>query len=173
MKRHATGVVMAVILGTGWLAPSVAEAGGKLIQMKNGRVLRADSVRTEGGELVATLDGGHTMAFPAVAVAGVEDDISGTQIAADPLNVIRSGREGGGAVAGFAPPVQAPPEPVQEEAVEVPVEVPPAQDPNASPGVVIDNQPANAAGAAVVTPGPGTRNRRVGRLGFKARPADN
>jgi len=176
MNRTSLGVVVAVSLGFGLCLPSVAEAGGKLVQMKNGRVLRAESVRTEGGELVVTLGGGHTMAFPAGAVAGVEDDLAATQIAADPLNVIRSGREGG-SPAGFAPPMQPQPqpqpEPAAEEAFEAPVEAPPpSQDPNASPGVVIDNQ-AGAAGAAVVTPGPGTRNRRVGRLGFKARPADN
>jgi len=168
MNRTLAAVTL-VICGL----PSFAEAGGKLIQMKNGRVLRAESVRTEGSELVATLVGGNTLAFPAGAVALVEDDLAGTQIAADPLNVIRGGREGG-APAGFAPPVQAQPEPVAEEPGEMPAEQPVVVpgDPNASPGVVIDNQP-NAAGAPTVIPGPGPRNRRVGRLGFKARPGDN
>lgn len=168
-RKLALAVAM---VGAGLCLPSVAEAGGKLVQMKNGRVLRAESVRTEGAELIVTLGGGNTVAFPAGVVAGVEDDLAATQIAADPLNVIRGGREGG-SPAGFAPPMQPQPEPATEEAVEAPVEaLPPSQDPNASPGVVIDNQ-AGAAGAAVVTPGPGSRNRRVGRLGFKARPADN
>ena len=159
------------ILVAGWCLPSAAEAGGKLIQMKNGRILRAESVRTEGEEMIATLDGGHTLAFPTIAVVGVEDDIAGTQVASVPLNVIRSGREGG-AGAGFAPPV---PQPEPEEAAEVPVETPvPPQEQVVTPaGVVVDDQPRTPAGPANAAPGPGARNRRVNRLGFKARPADN
>jgi hypothetical protein len=169
---RATFATMAVVTLC-CCVPSAAEAGAKLIQMKNGRILRAQSVRTEGTETVATLEGGNTMAFPTLAIAGVEDDIAGTQMASAPLNVIRSGREGGGG-GGFAPP-QAAPEPIQEEPVEVPAEVPPAaQEAVGNPGgIVVDEQPRTPAGPPNAAPGPGARNRRVGRLGFKARPADN
>jgi len=170
--RSAALAVMAV-LTLAWCLPSAAEAGAKLVQMKNGRILRAESIRTEGEETIATLEGGNTLAFPTLAVAGVEDDIAGTQVAAAPLNVIRSGRDGA-AGAGFAPPAQAQPEPVQEEAVEVPVEPPPPAQEQVNPGgIVVDDQPRTPAGPANAAPGPGARNRRVGRLGFKARPADN
>jgi hypothetical protein len=162
------------IVTVGWCLPSAAEAGAKLIQMKNGRILRAEAVRTEGVEMVATLEGGNTIAFPKGAVVGVEDDIAGTQVAAGPANVIRSGRDGGPG-AGFAPPVAVQPEAIQDDPVEVPAEAPaPPPEQVVNPGgVVVDDQARTPAGPANVVPGPGARNRRVGRLGFKAKPADN
>jgi len=173
-RRRAAFAAVAILAGE-WLLPSAVVASGKLITMKNGRVLRAEKVRTEGEDLVAVLEGGHTMEFPSVVVAAVEDDLAGNETAAGPLNVIRSGRDGGGG-GGFTPPMQAQPEPVQDEAIEAPppeVAVP-VQDSNVNgAGMVVDENPRTPVGPPNAPPGPNGRNRRVGRLGFKPRPGDN
>lgn len=160
----------ALAMAAAWgLSAESAAAAGKLIQMRNGRVLRAASVRNEGNTVIATLEGGHTIGFPAAVVLDVEDDRLGGDEGGGPLNVVRSSGGGGAGGGGFAPP--APMENPQEEVQEIPPE--PVQEAPQAPGVTLDDpnrQPIGPQGAA---PGPGPRNRRVNRLGFKPRPGDN
>jgi hypothetical protein len=182
MSRDAAGrwgMAVLVVASAAVLAAPPASAMGKLIQMRNGRVLRAASVRTEGATLIATLEGGNTIGFPTTVVEGIEDDRVGDNDADGTPNVVRSDTSGAGASAagGFAPPAM-PMEMPQDESDMAPdpsADAPPPPPAQPATGMSLDdNSPNRLPPGLQNTPaGANLNNRRINRLGFKPRPGGN
>lgn len=149
---------MALLLAVAVAAASGPAFADKLVVFKNGKTLRAKSVKEEKGWSRLELEGGSFVGVRASLVQGVEETSSGTTTKSESLpNQASVGGGGGGGGGGYAPQPYQP----QQEAAEAgddfqqaPAEVSPP--PQSSPGVAIN---PNSTGPRSQPFGAGRGNR--------------